>query len=183
MSNKQELKWSVLNQLDEIFQAQDFQLIKSTEWFAKQNQANRLIYDLVFLDKFQGYQVLPEVGVRNELIENIFHKISGLEKRYQKDSFSVVNSIKDQSTNRNGRYDLYGDCDIDDVVQKLKTLFYDHALAYFDKFSQIENIDQALNDNLDSPKRTFLLGNCSRGLIVAQLLGRKDYAELFRQLL
>jgi hypothetical protein len=116
--------------------------------------------------------------VRNELIESIFHKTSGFEEKYHKGTISVVESIKDPSTNKKGRYDLYEDRDVDDVVEKLKTLFYEYALAYFDKFSQIENIDQALNDNFDRPNRTFLLGICSRGLIVAQLLGRKDYAEL-----
>ncbi|RKZ45141.1 MAG: hypothetical protein DRR00_27045 [Candidatus Parabeggiatoa sp. nov. 3] len=178
MSNKTELKLTLLDILGRNFQSQGFKWMKSRDGFVKREQINLFVYQLNFLEKSKGYRVEPVVGVRNELIENIFHKTSGFEEKYHKGTISVVESIKDPSTNKKGRYDLYEDRDVDDVVEKLKTLFYEYALAYFDKFSQIENIDQALNDNFDAAKHGFIVGPCSKGLIVAKLVERKNYAEL-----
>jgi hypothetical protein len=140
------------------------------------------IFLLVCLDAKPGYRIHPDVGVRFELVEQIFHKTSGFEPKYQKDTPTIGGSVGNIMSNdtRPCEFLLESEAGIPVVSEHLVRVFRDFALSYFDKFHSLFAIDAELNDNPTrrTPNRVAPWPRESTGLIVAKLVGRPDYENL-----
>lgn len=70
--------------------------------------------------------------------------------------------------------------DLPAAVDTIVTMFKSVGLPYFEKYSNLLNIDNALNAAPDTPCEHRIMNylRAATGVIVARLVGRKDYEEL-----
>ena len=83
---------------------------------------------------------------------------------------------------RDCQFEIKAESQIPGVVQKLLRVFRDVALPYYEKFGSLKAIDAALNDKPGDRVVHFAVAwfRCSKGLIVAKLVGRANYDQLAR---
>jgi len=139
-------------------------------------------FQLVFLDGKPGYRIQPNVGVRIERVEEIFHQTSGFEAKYQKSTVTIGGSIGNimKNDNRECEFLLESEDEIGHVSENIVRVFREFALPYFERFHSLRAIDAALNENPieRTPHRVAPSLRESTGLIVAKLVGRPDYDHL-----
>jgi hypothetical protein len=139
-------------------------------------------YHTRFLNGSQGVEVEPEIGIRSEAVEYIFHKTSTYAPQYHSGTPTIGASL----VNLEGvdlmtyRCPVTTDDDVLPVADKLMVLFETKAIPYFERYGSLEAIDHLLNDRLDErvPGCSFGLPRETRGLIVAKLVARPNYQEL-----
>jgi hypothetical protein len=140
------------------------------------------LFQLVCLDGRPGYRIQPNVGVRIERVENIFHQTSGFESKYQKDTLTTGNSIGIYLTgdSRSCEFFLGSQSEIPAIAEKLIAVFRDFALPYFERWGTLAAIDAELNDKPSerTHHRPLAWERCSTGVITAKLVGRSDYDRL-----
>jgi hypothetical protein len=139
-------------------------------------------FQIVCLDASPGLRIQPNVGVRFDRVENIFHQTSGFDRKYQADTPSIggtIGSIYKGDTFACGCI-IEKPPDISESTEYIMRLFQDFALAYFDRFSSLAAIDAELNDHPTQPthNRPAAWLRCSTGVIVAKLVGRPNLTEL-----
>jgi hypothetical protein len=139
-------------------------------------------FQLVCKDAKPGYRVQPNVGVRIDRVEQIFHQTSGFELQYQ-DSTSTMGApvgVLLSGSPRACEFLLESESEIASVAEKIVRVFREVALPYFERWSSLAAIDAELNDK--PAERTSHRGlawfRCSTGIIVAKLVGRPDYEQL-----
>ncbi len=175
MTKRSFLKSELLKSLSTLFKSLGFQVNKSGEYF-KKNKDGLCSFHLVFLTRDEGWEINPTMAIRVDLIEDIFHKTSNFEEKFKKGTPTIGISIeKYLNNNKNYRFNLIKESQIDTITQELYSLFKDIALPFFDKFSSLEALDRALNTNLDDTSLTGSIFKGSKALIVAKLVNREDY--------
>lgn len=137
--------------------------------------------DLIFNREQNLIRLHVHISVRVNPIEDIFHRSSGYEKKYQNDTPTMggaVDAIKGDS-----RYDMTLDAKTGPhsaqvILTAPETL--DFCEAWFQRFSQVKEIDRELNDNpsRETPNRPLPWLRCSTGIIAADLVTRPNFKEL-----
>jgi hypothetical protein len=184
MSNTgdKQLKAAVIETVQAELKSSGFALHRSSESFRRRHQGTTDIFQLVCLNGKPGWRIQPNVGVRVDRVEEIFHKTSGFEERYQKGTPTIGSSVGNILANDNRACEFllesYGD--IASVTESIVHVFQDFALQYFEKFGSLNAIDAELNDapTQRTRHRVVPLLRCSTGLIVAKLTGRPEYDQL-----
>jgi hypothetical protein len=160
---------------------------KPTHSFRRQRGAAVDKFQLVCLDAKPGWLIQPNVGVRIESVEAIFHQTSGFEAKYQGDTPTIgtwVGYLPKHDLPASGTYlfevPVKSHADLPGASTHILRIFRDIALPYFEKYHSLGAIDLELNS---SPReRTGNRGvpwlRCSTGAIVAKLVGRPDYRSL-----
>jgi hypothetical protein len=179
-----ELKSAVFRALAPGFDSCGFVQHKSKEWFIKSNQHAIEMFLVTCLDAKPGIRITPSVAIRINRVEELFHKISRFETKYQKDTPTMGTTLRellDADTEFDFRFVVSIAADVPRVVPQLLQLFREHALPYYEGFSSVQVIDWELNSN--PTERTMHCGGlpffrCSKGMIVAKLVGRQNYDEL-----
>jgi hypothetical protein len=129
-----------------------------------------------------GLHAEPEVGVRIDRVEDIFHLTSGFEPKYQGGTSTMgapvaVTLGKDRLAYR---FQLESYAEVYSVADQLLRVLQEAALPYFERWGSLAAIDAELNN--DPGKRSVHRGlawfRCSTGIIVARLVGRPYYDEL-----
>jgi hypothetical protein len=141
------------------------------------------LFQLVCLDaKPSGYRVQPNVGIRIETVEDIFHISSDMEPQYQKETPTLGGAVGNILTgsSRSCEFRLASLSDVTAVTTEILRVFREFALPYFDKYSSLPEIDAELNDKPQerTPNRGMSWLRVSTGIIVARLVGRDDYLQL-----
>lgn len=121
------------------------------------------------------------LGVRLDVVENIFHRTSGFEPRFQKGTPTMGGSLADIM----GRPDLRLLLDERSGPQLVRDRLFapemlDFYEEWFRRFSSLEGIDRELNDDplYETPNRDMPWLRCATGAIVAHLCQRANYAEI-----
>lgn len=135
-----------------------------------------------FLNGPQGVEVEPEIGIRSEAVERIFHQTSTYAPQYHSGTPTIGASL----VNLEGvelmtyRCPISTDDEVLPVAERLMVLLETKAIPYFEQYGSLEAIDHLLNDQLDErvPGCSFGLPRETRGLIVAKLVARPNYQEL-----
>jgi hypothetical protein len=157
----------------------DFNLLRSKGEFVRTREDGWFKYSLVFLVRDEGWEVNPTMSLRNNLVEDIYHKISGFERKYQKGTPTLATSFENYiNDGREYRFFIFSEDEIDEVVSGLFDLFERVALPFYQKYQSIENIDRGLNEKPDDSSLTGLIFKGFKGLIVAKLINRSDYKDL-----
>lgn len=127
-----------------------------------------------------GFRISPSVGVRFEEVEKIFHRTSGYERAQQKESTTVGIDVWRVFGRDQYQVTLKDEADLATATSRIVAIFREKAEAYFAQFNTLAAVDSAINDqpSADCVHRDSTSLRCSTGLIVAKLVGRKDYDQL-----
>ena len=159
-----------------------FSLKAAKDSFVRRRAEVTDLFQLVCLDGKRGYRIQPNTGVRIERIEELFHKTSGFEPKYQKDTATMGNSVGIflDGDSRSCEFLLESGSDVASVTEKIMGVFRENALPYFERWGSLQAIDAELNDKPAerTPHRALAWFRCSTGITVARLLGRPDYEQL-----
>jgi len=140
------------------------------------------VFQLVCLDGQSGWRIQPNVGIRIDCVEEIFHRTSGFDLKYQKDTPTIGNAIGAMVSgdNRACEYLLEKRSEVVSVTEKIVRVFHAFALPYFARFNSLAAIDAELNDKPTerTPQRVVPWLRCATGVIVAKLTGRINYNQL-----
>src|SRR5690349_21482164 len=145
MSIKSSLKEKVLDDLAELLSHYDFKLKKSKSEFYKKNKEGWYNYQIIFLENSEGFKVYASMGIRKNIVEEIFHRTSGFDKKYQKNTPTIGCFIEDFAKKKKSyRYNLLKEQDISVVIEHLYVDFKDVALHYFRQYDSINIINEIL---------------------------------------
>lgn len=188
---KTQLKNTLLDELAILLKPYDFVLVRRMDWFIRKGTPS-LIYQLAFYDgysKNKGYTIAPALAVRIEEVEKIFHKVSGFEPKYQKDTPTINPTIKDLVKAKDDyEFELAYIQDVNPLVNKLFKIFKNIALPFLEENSSIVAIDKLLNSNPENEDSIFYIPYLRfyHGAIVAKLSCSPNYqyiTETYRRYL
>lgn len=158
-----------------------FKLVKTRDWFIRKDKHISFVFWVVpYLD--QGHiRLTPTCGVRFNEVEDIFHKCSGFEEKYQKYTLTLVSEIwrwKRQVDLH--QYILKTEDDVQNIATQILQNFKHDALKYFESYSTLVEVDSVFNSEPDQEciHQIMDFARCSRGIIVAKLCNRSNYEEL-----
>ncbi|WP_038025744.1 hypothetical protein [Synechococcus sp. PCC 7336] len=179
---KSSLRKELLSELDSSLKEFGFKLVKSKFWFIKKTE-NRVLY---YWPEFYSYpnkiSIDPTVAIRFPCIEEIFHRASRYEDKYQKNTHTIVSEIWRINAKFRSSYECYlnEDIDISKLKEKLFSEFSELATAYFEKFKDVHDINSILNEFPDMPSKYQIhdFSRCSRGIIAAKLCNSPDFEKL-----
>jgi hypothetical protein len=182
MRDETGLKSDLFNRLAPGFSADGFKLVAPNDRFEKKSGDVTAIFQLVCLDGKPGYRIQPNVGVRIERVEKIFHQTSGFESKFQKDTATMGNSIGMflQGDSRACEFLLRSGSEAAPVADGVARAFREFELPYYARWGLLAAIDEELNNRPTerSVHRPMLWFRCSTGIIVAKLRVRPDYTQL-----
>jgi len=188
---KTELKNRLLDELATLLEPYGFVLVRRMDWFIRKGTTS-LIYQLAFYGGYsedKGYTIAPALAIRIEEVEKIFHKVSGFEPKYQKDTPTINPTIKDLIKAKDDyEFELASVQDISPVVNKLFEIFKNIALPFLEENSSIAAVDKLLNSNPENEDSIFYIPYLRfyHGVIVARLSCSPNYqyiAETYRDYL
>lgn len=128
-----------------------------------------------------GWRVHPDVGIRFDVVEDIFHQVSGYEKKYQKGTPTIGTGVGNLlfGDNRKCEFLLASASDLSSVADNIEKVFCSVALPYYQEFGSIYAVDALLNSNpRESSRQRPVWERYATGLIVAKLTKRTNYDEL-----
>jgi hypothetical protein len=159
-----------------------FELKAAKDKFIRRRDGMTDHFQLVFKDAKRGYRIQPDIGMRIDIVEEIFHQTSGFEMRYQGNTSTMGAAVGTlvSGSPRACEFLLESESEIPYVTEKILRIFRDVALPYFEHWGSLAAIDAELNNK--PAERTYHRAlawfRCSTGIIVAKLVGRSDYENL-----
>ena len=180
--NKQ-LKVDLCDFLSSQMSCEGFKFAASKLMFVRKHESTGITdrFQLVFLDAKPGWEIRPDVGMRFDRVEEIFHRTSGFERQYQKGTSTIGNSVGEYTSNRGSacEFRLESHDEVVPVAEKILEVFRRFALPYFEKYASLRVIDAELNDRpTERTPHRLTIFRCPTGLIVAKLSGRPNYRQL-----
>jgi hypothetical protein len=180
MTKNEFLKRELLRAVEEGLKDSKFTLSKSQAEFIRRSNEGWDKYQLMFLNRNEGWEINPAMLIRKNIVEDIFHCTSGFEKKYQKGTPTIGSSIENYLGERNGnyRFELAEESQIGVIAQKIIALFKEVALPFFSKYNTIESLDLVINENIADVELTGAIFKGSKGIILAKLTDRNNYKYL-----
>ena len=117
--NKKNLKRAMFEALNAQLASDGFILKASKDSFVRRRNGTVDIFQLVCLADQPGWRIQPNVAVRVDRVEEIFHHTSGFELKYQKDTPTIGGAIGNiiKNSNRACEFPLKADADVALVVE------------------------------------------------------------------
>lgn len=166
----------------------DFSITKSSNTFVKKQKENIFKIELIIRDTMFGCKIEIYIYIYNKKISDIYNKISNSERK--KYFFAVGGSL---ATIMNNKGDLYlkqyfldyeieDEGDISKFISYFSKVYNEFIKIYFEKFSNLEEIDQGLNTQPTKSvvHRATNPYRCIVGIIAAKLVNRPNYEELVK---
>jgi hypothetical protein len=180
MKKNEFLKSEVLTRLGEKLKSSGYKLSKSACEFTKKTDFGWNKYQIVFLNRDNGWELKPSLLVRFNEVENLFHQISDFDKKYQKVTPTIGTSIEDlvNSSITQTRLELTNEIQINGVVNSLIELFDNVADPFFRTYNNLHAIDEKLNSNVNDTSLTGDIFKGIKSLIIAKLIKRKDFCKI-----
>jgi len=171
---------SVLTGVSAALKPEGFILVKSKKWFLHQANGRTEKFQLVILRDRPGYRICPSVGVRFEMVEQVFHRTSNFEPDFHKDTDTIGVDLWRIHGEEGYKLPVLDESDVTSVVARVLEIFRNDALPYFSQFSDLKAVDAAINDHPRQKciHRVMSYLRCSTGAIVAKLTDRKDFDAL-----
>lgn len=180
MTEKEFLKREILVHLGEKLKSSEYKLSKSACDFTKKTEFGWNKYQIVFLNRDNGWELKPSLLVRFNLVENLFHQISDFDEKYQQGTSTIGISIEDleNSSLTQTRLELTNEIQINDVVNALVGLFENFAEPFFKKYNNLQTLDEKLNSDVNDTSLTGDIFKGIKSLIIAKLVKSKDFDKL-----
>ncbi len=173
------LKAQLFDALRLKLQNHDFTLDLKHHRFLRKRGEVTDVYILICLDNQPGYRIEPDMSVRLERVEAIFHQTSGFKPVDQKYTATWGLPVSVLAGER--EIPLATAAQVETATDQLMEIFREYALPFYDRWGSLEAIDAAVNANPHERVlyRSLAWFRCSTGLITARLTGRQDYDRLF----
>jgi hypothetical protein len=178
------LKEQFLVELSALLAVDGFKRKGRREFFTQNVDGLVKVFQVICLDGKPGWRIQPNIGLRFDRVESIFHQTSGFEPKYQKDTCTVgaPAGVIMGGTARTCEFIIESDADLAPASKNVMQIFREIAIPYYTRWSILQEIDAALNNN-PSERASYLRGGgawfrCSTGLIVAKLVKRQNYDQL-----
>jgi len=169
-------------ELEVKLQKFDFKYFKKFNGFIRKEKEGWKLYQILFIKRGNEYELKPTVLIRRNEVENIYHKISGFEKKYQNGTPTIgiplENIVIDKELNKT----LNNENDIESLVNYYYKIFLEIALPFFDKNYTLESMYNLLNNE----KGDLYSGEIFRGcklMILSKLLELNNYDSLKKKYL
>ena len=180
--NAQQIVETIIVAVAREIASDGFEFDVTSSCFVRQVGVFRHVFQVAFMEKYGRLVCKPDVGVRSDRIEEIFHRTSEFSDVDAINTSTIGVSVKLLSRSSDYDVSVAGAGDVDQAVRTLLRAFRSIAVPYFDEFGSLEGIDRALNSN--PAERCVHMVNerarCSKGLIAAKLLDRPDYEQLLQ---
>lgn len=176
------LRSSILESVTPALIQQGFKLNKQALRFTRVAESGAKQYYLLLIKDSAPYiQVNVHLATRLDIVEDIFHRTSGFEKKYQAGTYTMGGALHEIT----GRSEFNMRLDAKQVSSYPHDMLFsdDMQLFYnkwYERFSSLRQIDEELNDDpeRDTLYRAMSWFRCSTGIIVARLVSRADYVTL-----
>jgi hypothetical protein len=176
------LRKAIFDAVESRLSSSGFELKRTKDSFQRSRDGITDLFQLVCLNDVPGYRVQPNVGIRIEIVEQIFHKTSGWDPKSQKDTPTIGAGIGNimAGDNRKCEFRVKTEADASPAAEKIENVFREFALPYYQKYGSLQAIDAELNSHPQerTPHRGYGWLRCSTGIIVARLVGRPNYEAL-----
>jgi hypothetical protein len=179
-----EVKAAILSALTPELTRSGFSYRPSSERFVRKAGKGIAHYYHVLITESEPF-VRGDVHIasRLDVVEDIFHRTSGYERRYQSPTPTMGGALDAITGNPEFKMLL----DRENGPHRAQSMLLSPCmLAFYEEwyshFSQLKNIDHELNDDplRETPNRPMPWLRCSTGIIVACLTGSADYDALAR---
>jgi hypothetical protein len=176
------LKAALFGLVGQKLTSSDFTPNEANDSFVRRHNGVVDIFQLVCKDAKPGWRIQPNVAVRIELVEQIFHQTSGFDAQDRKNTPTMGGSVGHFLSGSSRAYEflLTSDSDVLPVTEQIVRTFQEFALPYFERWGSLHAVDAELNDRPSerTQHRSLAWFRCSTGIIVAKLVGRTDYKRL-----
>lgn len=166
----------LLNSLADSLVAHGFTQERRGHGFARITEYG---YDYVGLSTIERQQYIllqPAMGIRHDLIEDTFHRTSGMDDRYKAQTLTLVSTLTKLHNSSDFEVRVHRRDDVPLAVPRIVEMYEHFMRPFFSKFRDIDAIDRLLNENPDTPCAFVALPwrRCSVGLIAASIVGRPN---------
>jgi len=160
-----------------------YNLVRRMDWFERREKV-RSMFRLDFYgsqSRPSSYSVAPSLAIRINEVEDIFHRFSGFDLKYQRDTPTVWTAL--DKLLRNGKsfeYSLPTVAHIQLAEQKLFSVFMDHGRSFFQHNSSLVAVNQLLNSNPEEEDSIYCIPEHRyfRGVITAKLANDHTYKQI-----
>jgi alkaline phosphatase len=170
----------IYQKLEDFFSEEGFELLIDKKQFRKINHDS--FQNVIFSISDGNGDVWIEVnfGVRNGQIEQFAQQFLNNRINFRADANTLVTNIGKFSGQKHFRFKIRNEFDLESVIAEIKDFFATKGFNFMENASNLHEIDRILNE--DPAKPCLFLYNqihrCFKGIIVAKLVNRKDFAEL-----
>lgn len=174
------LKTELLTALKPRMAVHGFKLQKGKERFARREPLGSWWFVLDFT-VYEHLRVKPAMALRVDEVEDIFHRTSGFEARYQADTPTLSLSLQSLAGTASGHeYEIGNLESVVTVGAALEADFNRHVLPYFQRHSTRAAIEETLNRNPEGDCAHYSMDylRCAHGVILARMVARPDYDRL-----
>jgi hypothetical protein len=179
---KNKLKINLLEKLSPFFKDLNFSLNKSVCEFTERCRWGWNKFHLIFLDRQYGWEINLGMLIRYHFVEDIYHKASYYEAKYHKTTPTIGISIeKFINDGKDYRCYLNSEDDIDICVNYIKTLFIKIAVPFYEKYDNLENLEEAINIENGASLFSGLKYEGNVGLILAKIVQNPNYDLLLEK--
>jgi hypothetical protein len=142
------------------------------------------LYYLVVEESSGHVTVAPDVAVRHELVEGIFHRFSGSSPQAQPTTPTIGGRLAETTGDERYSAEIHADDTAEELHKAVRDLraSVTEAERYWERYADLHEVDHALNDHPaePTPHRPLPWLRCATGVIVARLVGRPDYERVVR---
>lgn len=170
------IPWPLLAALTPAMSARGFRWRGSDEWFHRRVDGVEHRLQLLSVDRPPTVDIEPQLMVRHDLVERIFHRTSGYPPDARDDTPTVGGDLHALVPGTPQRLEIRPDGDVRAAAARL-TDALPAIERYWLRFSDLAEVDRDLNDDRRRPaaNRPLPWLRCSTGLVAARLVGRPDY--------
>jgi len=179
MTKREFLRLELLKRLDEELKRHGFKLNKQQGEFTRRTKEGWHQYQIVFVLKDEGWSVRPAVFIRVHQVEDIFHRTSGFEQKYQRGTPTIglsLSSYVDEPDKYS--YMLTEESQIDVLASFYLDSFHKQALQFFKFYDDLKIMEKTINTDPYDIKFTGPIFKGSKGLILAKLTKSANYDDL-----
>jgi hypothetical protein len=172
----QEIRNSLFQVCGSLLEPHGYRFVSARAGYERASTSERRgVYLVLVASPHGNHSVQPWCGVRNNTIEKIFHRTSGVDKRYQS-SYTTINVGE-------GHWYLNTREEQQHAAAKLREFIQGVALPFLGKEYSYSDYSALLNTDRDGrcPFHGNAENRCHYGLIAAKLSGDPRFEELKRQ--
>lgn len=183
---KQEAREAITAEIEEFLKPLGFTHNRQRRVFDRKQEDCTERYVLIYTDNIEGgSRIEPEAAIRVESVERLFHAASYYSESIQ-DTSTLVAGVYFLDQKRY-KHLLHGvpvstEKEVGPAAEQLFHAFKDVALPFYERFSTLNAIDAHLNDKPKGKAFTpwSVYERAARGIVVAKLVGRKNYDKLVK---
>jgi len=174
------LKLTVIQTIETQLMSFGFSYVNKHGWFHRKREYGVDYYVPIFVDIGNGYEVTLTAALHINRIEDLFHKTSGIDKKAQKDFFTLGIDFWRLYGREKYVFRVSDEPSAATAGRELKNIFEEHAVAFYDRFSDVARIDEALNSAPQEPCIYRLMPwlRASTGVISSKLSAQGNYDGL-----